>query len=267
MPSRCVVNVAFSNTHYLRKQKRLAGELIKLKETRMFWWERLPEGSPTHDEMPYAFKAVALAEAAKVHSLLMWADASIIPLQRLDPIWEYAQEHGVWLSHGGWSNYEWTADSAYPDLFPEAERARTAVIDLARDRGEDYSPDQTALAGELEILRQCNRSIPHVAATAFAIDLTSITGKAFFDEYCRLATQTSAFKGPWINSPKQSPLDREHDICGPPDVKGHRHDQTCASVLAWRLGIPLTRPPEFLAYGKFGENNDERTIVLADGSI
>jgi len=49
-------------------------------------------------------------------------------------------------------------------------------------------------------------------------------------------------------------------------VRGHRHDQTAASVIAWRLGFELTNPPNIFAYGRAGEAHDERTILLADGS-
>lgn len=245
MSSQCVVNVSFGLRHFQEHQDRLVNTLQRQGEKYMTWWNRLPEGSPTHKDKPYAFKAHAL-RIAKNHDLVMWADSCIVPVKRLDRIWEYAREHGVWMSYGGWTNYEWTADSAYAELF----KSETC---------------------DMEAVRLINRSIPHVAATAFAIDQRHEIGQQFLSEYIRLAN-TDAFCGPWKNSlhpdtqlsnwvPGRN--DGKVAICGPADVRGHRHDQTCASVIAWRLGIPLTRPPAWFAY-KGGET--EETILVADGS-
>ena len=55
---------------------------------------------------------------------------------------------------------------------------------------------------------------------------------------------------------------------------GHRHDQTAASVIAWRLRMKLTDPPIPFAYARTRddgtvhiEDQDERTILMADGSV
>jgi hypothetical protein len=185
---------------------------------------------PTHQAKPYAFKAYALAEVAGMgYTKLLWCDACIRPgAASIERIWHHVEQHGVWLSRNGWSNYEWTADSAYPDLFP--------VVSL-------------------EVGRILNRKIEHVVATAFALDLDTVNGRAFFDEYYRLASETTAFCGPWTNT--------DETPCGPADVRGHRHDQTAASVIAWRLGIPLTEPPSMFAYAG-GETAD--TVLIADGA-
>ena len=49
-------------------------------------------------------------------------------------------------------------------------------------------------------------------------------------------------------------------------MKGHRHDQSALSVLAWRYGIELVDPPKFFVYGTAQDAQDERTVVVADGS-
>ena len=197
---------------------------------------------PQHEAHPYAFKAYALKEAESgSFTTLLWCDACIVPGARpLADLWAYIEEHGVWVARNGWTNYEWTADSAYPDLFPEF--------------------------AELGAARALNREIPHVVATAFGVSLRHPLGRAFLYEYYRLASETKAFCGPWTNCGPNTPVHLQNARCapcGPLDVRGHRHDQTAASVIAWRLGIPLTNCPEWFNY-KGGETDG--TCLIADGA-
>jgi hypothetical protein len=208
---------------------------------------------PTHQQIPYAFKACALKEAVSAGAdLLLWCDASILPIRSLEPLWERIERDGYWFSKNGWNNREWCADSAYPDLFPDTP---------------------------ISVARQINERIPHVVATAFGLNMKADNGREFLDEYYRLASETRAFCGPWINTahPSATPMRQErwrYGACGPADVRGHRHDQTAASVIAWRLGMQLTDPPGIFAYSKRRpdgtlhlEDQDERTILLADGAM
>jgi len=205
---------------------------------------------PSHEAKPYAFKAYALKQAADEGAdLVLWCDACILPIRSMEPLWEKIEREGYWICNNGYTNYEWTADSAYPDLFPTSSYYGTS-------------------GNYMDIVRHMNKRIPHVVATSFGLNLRSDIGKAFLEEYYRLASETRAFCGPWANSnylgdgwpyaenpPRLMP-------CGPKDVRGHRHDQTVASVIAWRFGMKLTDPPEIFAYPP----GDDRTILLADGS-
>lgn len=228
--TRAVVNVATGR--FVKGQERLRSALPKFAgscELR-FWNGGMPRLSPPHESIPYAFKAFALRDAMFLGAdLLLWCDASILPVRSLEPLWERIERDGYWFSKNGWSNYQWTADSAYAELMPGP------------------------------IGRNVNKQIPHVVATAFGLNVRHPKGKAFLDEYYRLASETRAFCGPWKNTPETP--------CGPPDVLGHRHDQTAASVIAWRLGMELTSPPDIFAYANpEGSLPDERTILVADGN-
>ncbi len=236
----CVATTQYLRVGMMRLWRRL-GELHPTLDVKL--WKREPPGCPLHSQVPYAFKAAAMAEAVRDgFSQVLWCDASIYPVRRLDPIWNHAAEHGVWIArNGGYNNYEWTADSAYPDLFPNAA---------------------------IESARRINRTISHAVGTAIAIDIGHPVGSAFFAEYHRLALTTKALCGPWINSlapDAPTPDGVRCAPCGPPDVRGHRHDQSALAVLAWRAGIPLDESPVF-AYGVAGAPGDDRTILLADGS-
>ena len=159
----------------------------------------------------------------------------------MEPLWEKIEREGYWLAINGWTNYEWTADSAYPDLFPGMK---------------------------LEQARELNKKFTQIVATCFGLNLKHPTGATFLRQYYQLA-QTKAFCGPWGNTaseqgPKYHPSMMGE--CGPPDVLGHRHDQTAASVIAWRIGCHLTQCPEIFAYKNPPNEPDPRTIMLAVGA-
>lgn len=251
MSNRVVVCVATTPAYQVGLD-RLAGEVERQELASMHAIRNLMPNWPTHEQKPYAFKAYALELAAEAgYDTIVWADACMWPAQSMEPLFQKIERDGYWFSKNGWSNYEWTADSAYPDLFGEMSEAR------------DESP--------LEYARALNRNIPHVVATCFGLNMRSPQGGKFLAEYFRLASKTNAFCGPWINAnnlrPGQyvPPGNARTAPCGPSDVRGHRHDQTAASVIAYRMGMVLTEPPEYFSYGKKGEQFDPRTIMIADG--
>lgn len=230
-----------STGQYILGHDRLKVTLAQHAPDTMFisWRDQLPPGSPSHREVPYAFKAYALEYAESLgFTQLLWADASIVPIRSLEPIWEQAAEHGAWVSDNGWSSADWCADAAYADLFPGME---------------------------LEEARAINKEIKHPVATAFAVDLNHVVGRALLRDYSRLA-RTNAFKGPWFNSnyPGNPPPDAMgwSAACGPVTTRGHRHDQQALGVICSELGIPLTAPPAYFCY-KGGEADS--TILVATG--
>jgi len=238
MSTRAIVNVA-TGEHYLKGQRRLKESFAGVP---LITWDREPLGCPDHSEVPYAFKAHALDMAALKYPTLLWMDACIVPGARpLEDLWQKIEDDGVWFANNGYSNETWTCEAAYPLL---------------------------------GVSREENREIKHVVATTFGVCTNHPTGRAFLDEYLRLA-KNGAFRGPWVNAAWAHPNLGPHDvdaslvasgrygICGPRDVRGHRHDQSAASVIAWRLNIDLTNCPEWFAY-KGGET--DKTVLIADGA-
>jgi hypothetical protein len=223
--SRCVVNVA--TDRFVRGQRRLESRLhVPLVK----WTDTFPMSSPSHQDIPYAFKAWALKGAADAGFMTMlWADACIVP-RDLTTLFERIERDGYWFSKNGWMNAEWTADSAYQHL---------------------------------GVTKEENSKIDHVVATAFGVCLSHPLGCEFFLEYLRLA-QTGAFCGPWWNKNHPEYRRWSHSApCGDATVRGHRHDQTAASVIAWKLGFKLTQPPKVFAY-EGGVTDD--TVLVADGN-
>lgn len=214
-------------------------------------WNHEPTGSPSHSAVPYAFKAFALQAAVDAGAeLILWADAAIMPIRSLEPLWEKIEHEGAWIHNGGWKNGQWCADSWYAGCFPDIP---------------------------LESARFLNRDIPHVVATAFGLNVRSELGASILKEYYRLASETRAFCGPWWNSNgEREDYRKNHGAapCGPPSTLGHRHDQSCLSIIAHRLGVRLTEGREIFDYSRrrpggtlWLADQDERTILLADGKM
>jgi hypothetical protein len=247
-----VVNVAIGGRNqqkYIVGQERLRNQLAG--ETMRFYTNGYPIGCPEHKDVPYAFKAYALKEAANYATTLLWCDSSIVlGPRKLEELWKKIETDGYWIARGGWSNYEWTADAAYPDLFDEVLK-----FPYVWREGHKY-----------DAARDLNRDISHVIATAFGLSLRHRKGCEFLAQYFLLAN-TKAFIGPITNSnfpgAQWSGNPAKCSPCGPPDVRGHRHDQTAASVIAWRLGMKLSDTPEWFAYR--GQET-EKTCLIADGA-
>lgn len=215
--TRLVLNVATGV--YVAGQRRLKRALV---DPLLSWADEMPPGSLTHKRIPYAFKAWAI-EAARMKGadLILWADACILPIRSMEPLWALIERQGYWFSRNGFWNGQWCSDAAL------------SLLGITRE----------------ESFRQ-----EHVVATTFGLNLRSEIGTRFASEYLRLA-QNGSFRGPWMNNGGEASAD--------PRVTGHRHDQTAASVIAHRLGMGLTNPPEWFAY-RGGEV--ESTVLVADGA-
>ena len=149
---------------------------------RMF--TELPPGSPEHLHVPYAFKAYAIQAMLELgFSSILWADAAVVAIRSLMPIWERTERLGYWFSKNcNWNCGQWTCDAALPLL---------------------------------GITRQEAFAIPQIAATAFALDFTKPAAVKFFEEY-RAGAMNGAFIGPWTNhngeaSPDARVLGHRHD--------------------------------------------------------
>jgi hypothetical protein len=216
---RAAVNVSTGVT-YRALQGRLNQKLEEYGNCAIcLWSDPLPKSWTPHSEVPYRFKALAMRSVDA--DLILWLDSAILPLRSLDPVWEEIANVGYFLpANPGMWNYEWTAQSAYAGLFPGI-----------------------SLATAMEL----NRTIPHCSSAAFGFSLQSEIGREAYKQFCDLS-RTRVFCGPWANSngPDRDryQLDYLRELyptapCGPSDVRGHRHDQTALSVIAWRLGMKL----------------------------
>lgn len=217
--ARCICNVA-TGPHFVRGQVRLRQTIARFAPgiAGFYFTDRLPPGSPSHQSDPYAFKVFALKYAKELgFRQLLWLDSAMIVVDQLDRIWAHAAAHGLWFSRNGYRNSEWTANSAYPILFPGVP---------------------------IEEARRINNGIEHIVGGAFAVDLDHENGQSFMQLSEQFAL-SGAFRGPWSGG----------------EGIQHRHDQTVSSVIVHNLRVPITNPPDFLAYPPGGAG----AILIADG--
>ena len=209
---RAIVSVGTG--HYGEKLDRL---LSNIGDAPSIYWKELPQTWPTHHQVPYGFKAYAINSASYNASTILWCDSSIVPIKPLDSLFDLIEKQGYWFS----------------------ENLPYGRLDLPAHNCGEWCAD-TALA-PLGIEREEAFRIPQIIATSFGLDLSNPRIKEFFDQFMRLARDETAFKGPWRNDDGQASKDSR--------VKGHRHDQTVLSVLAWRYGMNLTTPPDWIVDG------------------
>lgn len=72
-------------------------------------------------------------------------------------------------------------------------------------------------------------SIPLISSGVLGLDMANERSREFFAQW-KNAMLAGAFKGAWTAVPEEGSGDR---------YRGHRHDQTCASIIAHRLGMVL----------------------------
>jgi len=139
------------------------------------WRDSYPDGSPTHQQIPYGFKAFILKGLSEKYETLLWLDSSVVILKSLEPLWELIERQGYWFSSNQPHNCgEWTCDSA---LAP------------------------------LEISREEAFGIPQVMGTAFGLSMKHELSHKLLSQYFELA-QGQAFCGPWANDRGQASPDK-----------------------------------------------------------
>lgn len=85
-----------------------------------------------------------------------------------------------------------------------------------------------------------------LSSGVLGLNLNSTVGKDFLIAWL-LAMSDGIFNGDWAT---------------------HRHDQTCASIIAHKMGLKLQDGNTFMVYGKITEPTiSNKTLVLADGIV
>jgi hypothetical protein len=211
------VSLATETRQYPASLKRLeeslrrtafAGEL-------MFWAPgQFPHSAPTHLQVPFAFKPHCLIEARQGGSeFLLWLDSSCIAVRSLDPIFDQMDRDGYILFKN--LNYrlgDWASDDALHVLGVDREEAM---------------------------------KMSEVNGAAFGLSMKSDIATEFLNQWHRAAKDEVAFRGvveklrTWEDY-EDVKWNRGGKVSRDPRVRGHRHDQTVAGVLAAKLGMKLT---------------------------
>ena len=198
----CVVSVGTDGREpYSQFASILERKAIENGYDAMVWKNEMPPNSPTHDEVPYAFKPFAIQAARDAgYNKILWLDCKCYILSQITPIEEALEEDGYWFVPDGMTVGEWCKDSSLP------------LLDITREEGF---------------------KMPVIAAKHFALNFEHKIANDFFDAYMGYAVDNGgeAYIGPWTNEENQASTDER--------VRGHRHDQVCGSVIHHKLGMKM----------------------------
>lgn len=195
----CIVNVATKGRdQYLKGQQRLMKSLESFGcgvRTKV-WTGEFPDGSPTHESDPYAFKVTAIREAVEAgFTYILWLDASAWAVSEVTPVFEHIKEYGWLFQYSGHTVNQWINDETLEKFGMTREDASMMLLYMGG---------------------------------IFGLNMENAKAEVFLEEMEECVAQ-GMFRGSWAN---------------------HRHDMSCGSVVACKLGMPLQPSNKFLILEK-----------------
>ncbi len=224
----CIINVA-CGSWYPRGQDRLSKGLdaAGYLGAKMFWRDSFPAGK-THTTIPYGFKAFAFEEARQAgYQRVLWLDAALVIEKSVERIFDEISKTGYFLIN----NYG----------FNTGEWCSDAALET------------------LDISREDSFGIPHLMACAMGLDFSRPVCHTFLDRYLGYAQDGKSFQGAHTNARGEVSKDKR--------VRGHRHDQTIASVLSRELGMDQWQDMYDWIWYPCWENEADRENTKRDSVI
>lgn len=220
----------------LRQTLKLVGDTTPVLQ----WLNCLPPDAPKLD-MPfgaYCAKPFAMLEAVRAgFDAVLWLDAAYYAVRHPAPLFAHIERVGHYVQGNGFFVGEWSSDYA-----------------LAK----------------FGVGRESAFGIPELSASALGLNMAHEDSQRFLQAWAELAADGKTFIGAHANecameTVKQRgfPFRTIGPVSQDPRVMGHRHDQTAASLLAWKLGWELTPRPVFCDYWK--QEQDERVLFVNKG--
>lgn len=220
----CIVN--FSDFRYKIGQDRLQKSLIDMKYQGdvLLFNDYQDVGSKTHQEVPYQFKVFAIEKARQ-----MGYD---VILYCDASIWAIKDVMEVmnYISEKGW------------------------LLELCGFSVAQYSTD--ICLEKFNLSRDDATLIPLHSAGFTGLNFKNQIATEFFNQWLHRAKEEITFKGAWDNNQNQCSSD--------PRCKGHRHDQTTASIIAYNLKMERTKS-YFMQYNFDGIETKTTTIFSCRG--
>jgi hypothetical protein len=236
----CVINFA-KGSWYPRGQERLLRSLqdVGYQDPVYAWQDESSLGAPLHAEVPYAFKISAFNFAAERGHRLV-----------------------LWCDAAVW------ATRPLDPIFEHIRREGHVFFDGGYNCAQ-WTSD--ACLGALGVSRDEAEGMPMYMACCMGLDLANERSREFLRRLTEKASDGASFPGAWTNE--------DHAVSGDPRCRGHRHDQSAGSIIAWQLGMAQTIGHEthFRYYQnvagtpyQYGEENDmegirESVVLLSQG--
>lgn len=223
----CIINVACGSWHPRGQDSLKKGlDTHGFTGTFMGWKDTFPQGR-THLEVPYGFKAFAFDDARKVgFKKILWIDAAMVIENPVDRMFDHIDKTGYFLMNN-----------------------------IGYNTGEWCSD---AALETLGLNREESFNIPHLMACVMGFDFNKQVCNDFLNQYLAFANDGKSFQGKHTNAKGEVSKDKR--------VRGHRHDQTVASVLTLRLGLDQwVNPFEWIHYPCWPHPQPKDTIMVSKG--
>jgi len=187
------------------------------------WDSEYPSGCPEHKDAPFAFKPFCFQAAKdKGYKHVLWMDSSVCAVGSLEPIFDRIRNLGYLFFQESHSIGEYCSDAALQTLGIEREQSFR---------------------------------MPSCWASVMGLDLENEVSAQFLDLWKHYASDGVTFKGAKWSGVRGHPKTVSQDD----RVKGHRYDQTAASVIALKLGMIHWLPKS--AYNNFFINDRDYTYL------
>lgn len=219
MNKQYVVSFADGSGHYAKGMFRLEDSLRKVGfggEHQIFKgindYEHI--GSPFHKNapgaVPYAFKALSIKKAIDEGArYVLWCDSVVYATKSIEPVFNHVQAHGYLLF----------------------DNIGFSIGDYTSDACLNHFGMSRAEAFSSKMLMAC----------VMGFDVHYQESRLFLDAYINAALDGISYHGDWTNENLQVSNDVR--------VRGHRHDQSVASILAKQMHMQITRAQDtFFAY-------------------
>ena len=189
-------------------------------------------GSPQHknqpDSVPYAFKAYSIKKAIEEGArYILWCDSVVYATKDITTVFNHIKEHGYLL----FNNIGYSIG--------------------------DYTSD--ACLRKYGMSRNDSFNHPMIMACVMGFDVQNPIAKEFLTKYIEAASDGVSYQGIWSNDNLEVSSDMR--------CRGHRHDQSVASILAYQLGMTITNAQDtFFAYNEHkGKLKIADTVCLWSG--
>jgi len=237
---KCIVNVSLGK-RYEKLQPRLIDSIKQNEDPTdiIAWMNVLPPESPKNLELPYlayCAKPFAMKDAyLRGYDILLWVDSACVAVKHTVDLFAHIENKGYYIQDNGWNVGQWCSDACLETM---------------------------------KLSREDSFKIPELSSMVLGLDMRRQECKSFLDQWCFYASDGISFIAPHTND--VGPAFRDDcayrgvgRVSDDNRVYGHRHDQTVASILAYRMGWERTPRPIFVDYNR--DCLDERTIFVNKG--
>ena len=202
---KCIVTFANNEERYIKglERQKQSIKAVNFDGDHLAFTTYEEIGSPSHEDVPYAFKAYAIKKAIELgYDLILWVDSPVYAIKPLDKIFDHIEKEGYLLFDNiGFTIGDFTSDKCL-DL-------------MGMTRDEAFSKQM-------------------IMACVMGLNVKKTFPLYAFFNYLELAKDQGHYEGDWNNNNLQ--------VSSDPRVKGHRHDQSVMSILAAQHELKLTHP-------------------------